>query len=68
MLTDLFSLQCIRARMKKEKISVIFVQKGFSQGAIKTLAKELGAKVLEIDNLSENFAAELLKIARILGD
>ena len=61
-------LQRLIATAKKEQIQVIFVQKGFSQGAIKTLAKELGAKVLEIDNLSENFAAELLKIARILGD
>ncbi len=61
-------LQRLIATAKKEQIQVIFVQKGFSQNAVKTLAKELGAKVLEIDNLSENFPAELLKIARILGD
>ncbi len=61
-------LQRLIATAKKEQIQVILVQKGFSQNAVKTLAKELGAKVLEIDNLSENFTAELLKIARILGD
>ena len=61
-------LQRLIKTAKKEQIQVIFVQKGFSQNAVKTLAKELGAKVLEIDNLSENLSEELLKIARILGD
>ncbi len=60
-------LQRLIATAKREKIQVILVQKGFSQTAAKTLAKELNAKVLEIDNLSEDFADELLKIARILG-
>lgn len=61
-------LQRLIKTAKKEKIQVILVQKGFSQTATKTLAKELNAKVLEIDNLSEDFGEELLKIARILGD
>ena len=49
---------------KKEKIKTIFVQKGFPQSAAKSLAKELGANVDEINHLSEHYADEMRKIAR----
>lgn len=52
---------------KKEKIKTIFVQKGFPQNAARALAKELGAKVLEIDHLSGDWENELLKSAEILS-
>ena len=60
-------LEKLISTAKKEKIKIVLVQKGFSQGAAKTLADELKAKVLEIDNLNENFGEELLRIAKILS-
>lgn len=60
-------LQRLMSVAKKENIKTIFVQKGFSQNAAKSLAKELKARVVEINHLSENYAENLLQIARELS-
>ncbi|TQR33035.1 cation ABC transporter substrate-binding protein [Campylobacter sp. MIT 99-7217] len=61
-------LKALIEKAKKEAVKTIFVQKGFPQNAAKTLAKEIGAKVLEIDHLSRNWDKELLKSAQILSE
>lgn len=60
-------LQRLMSVAKKEKIKTIFVQKGFSQNAAKSLAKELNARVVELNHLSENYAKNLRQIARELS-
>ncbi len=57
-------LQTIITRAKKEQIHTIFVQKGFAQKSAKTLAKELGANVAQINHLSDEWDKEMLNIAR----
>lgn len=57
-------LQRLMSVAKKEKIKTIFVQKGFSQNAAKSLAKELKASVVELNHLSENYAKNLRQIAQ----
>lgn len=60
-------LQRLMSVAKKEKIKTIFVQKGFSQNAAKSLAKELKASIVELNHLSENYAENLRQIARELS-
>ena len=60
-------LQRLMSVAKKENIKTIFVQKGFSQNAAKSLAKELKASIVELNHLSENYAKNLLQIARELS-
>lgn len=60
-------LQRLISIAKKEKIKTIFVQKGFAQNAAKSLAKELNARVVELNHLSENYAKNLRQIARELS-
>lgn len=57
-------LQRLISVAKKENIKTIFVQKGFSQNAAKSLAKELKASVVELNHLSENYAKNLRQIAQ----
>ena len=57
-------LQRLMSVAKKENIKTIFVQKGFSQNAAKSLAKELKASVVELNHLSENYAKNLRQIAQ----
>lgn len=57
-------LQRLMSVAKKEKIKTIFVQKGFSQNAAKSLAKELKVSVVELNHLSENYAKNLRQIAQ----
>ena len=57
-------LQRLVSVAKKENIKTIFVQKGFSQNAAKSLAKELKASVVELNHLSENYAKNLRQIAQ----
>lgn len=57
-------LQRLMSVAKKEKIKTIFVQKGFSQNAAKSLAKELKASVVELNHLSDDYSKNLLKIAK----
>lgn len=60
-------LQRLIKLAKKEQITTIFVQKGFSQKLTKSLAKELGANVVEINHLSGDWHNELVKSATNLG-
>ncbi len=60
-------LQRLMSVAKKENIKTIFVQKGFSQNAAKSLAKELNARVVELNHLSENYAKNLRQIAKTIA-
>lgn len=57
-------LQRLMSVAKKENIKTIFVQKGFSQNAAKSLAKELKASVVELNHLSDDYSKNLLEIAK----
>ena len=57
-------LQRLVSVAKKENIKTIFVQKGFSQNAAKSLAKELKASVVELNHLSDDYSENLLEIAK----
>ena len=57
-------LQRLVSVAKKENIKTIFVQKGFSQNAAKSLAKELKASVVELNYLSDDYSKNLLEIAK----
>lgn len=57
-------LQRLISVAKKENIKTIFVQKGFSQNAAKSLAKELKASVVELNHLSDDYSKNLLEIAK----
>lgn len=50
--------------IKKENINTIFIQPGFSQNAIKALAKENNIKLITLDHLARQWDKELLKIAK----
>ncbi|CZE46447.1 metal ABC transporter solute-binding protein, Zn/Mn family [Campylobacter geochelonis] len=52
---------------KEEKISVIFVAPQFSKKAAKTVAKESGAVVVEINQLPENWLAEMQKTVDVFA-
>lgn len=60
-------LQRLMSVAKKENIKTIFVQKGFSQNAAKSLAKELKASIVELNHLSENYAKNLRQIAKTIA-
>lgn len=57
-------LQRLMSVAKKENIKTIFVQKGFSQNAAKSLAKELKASVVELNHLSDDYSKNLLEITK----
>lgn len=57
-------LQRLMSVAKKENIKTIFVQKGFSQNAAKSLAKELKASVVELNHLSDDYSKNLFEIAK----
>ncbi|MGH8247189.1 MAG: metal ABC transporter solute-binding protein, Zn/Mn family, partial [Gammaproteobacteria bacterium] len=50
-----------RARM--ENIGTVFVQKQFNSPAVRALAEELGADMVEIDPLAENYVSNMSDIA-----
>jgi len=52
---------------KEEHIKAVFIQPQFSRKAAKTIAKQLGAKVLVADSLSEDWADNLLELAEIIA-
>ena len=49
---------------REEGVSVVFVQPQFSTKSAEVIAKELGAKVLHLDPLAENWSVNLLKAAK----
>lgn len=62
------------AQMKKlvddarnEKLNVIFIQKGFDEKNAEVIAREIGAKVYEINPLSYDWDKELIRISSILA-
>lgn len=57
-------LQAIINLAKKEKINTIFVQVGLAKSATKTLAKEIGANIIELNHLSREWDKTMLEIAR----
>lgn len=57
-------LQAIINLAKKEKINTIFVQVGLAKSATKTLAKEIGANIIELNHLSKEWDKTMLEIAR----
>lgn len=50
---------------RDEKISAIFVQKQFSQHSARSVAKAVGAVVVEVDPLAENYLDNLREAARL---
>ena len=52
---------------KREGIATIFVQKQFSDRMSETLAAEIGAEVVELDPLAENYVENLLAAARAIS-
>lgn len=52
---------------KKEKVNTVFVQKGFDVKNAEVVAKELGAKVYEINPLAYEWSQELVRIANIIA-
>ncbi|MDD2246139.1 MAG: zinc ABC transporter substrate-binding protein [Proteiniphilum sp.] len=52
---------------RREKINTIFIQRGFDIKNAEVIAKEINAKVFEIDPLKYEWDEELLRIASILA-
>lgn len=52
---------------RKEKINTVFIEKGFDSKNASVIAKEIGAKVFEIDPLRYEWDEELVRIATILA-
>jgi zinc transport system substrate-binding protein len=48
---------------KSEKINTIFIQSQFETAKAEAIAKEIGAKIVPIDNLAENWLAEMYSLA-----
>ncbi|NHZ46035.1 metal ABC transporter solute-binding protein, Zn/Mn family [Nitratidesulfovibrio liaohensis] len=48
---------------KKEKIEAIFVQPQFSKRGAETIARNVGAKLIEADPLAEDWAANIRRVA-----
>ena len=61
-------LQILITLAKKEQIRTIFVQAGFAQKSAKTLAKELGANVAQINHLSDEWDKQMLHIAQKIAE
>jgi len=49
---------------RKEKINTIFIQSQFESSKAEVIAKEVGAKIVPIDNLSENWLDEMYSLAQ----
>jgi len=52
---------------KAEKIKAIFTQPEFSDAVAKTMAKELGIKVIKVSPMNEHWSENLLNIARAIA-
>jgi len=53
-------------KAEKYKIKVVFIQKQFNMDNAEAIAKEIGARVEQIDPLSENWSAEMNRIIELL--
>jgi zinc transport system substrate-binding protein len=54
-------------KAKAEKIKAIFTQPEFSDAVAKTMAKELGIKVIKVSPMNEHWSENLLNIARAIA-
>lgn len=52
---------------KKEKIEAIFVQPQFSKRGAETIARNVGAKLIEADPLAEDWAANIRRVAEAMA-
>ena len=52
---------------KKKGIKIIFVQKGFDTKSAKTIADEIGGRVMEINPLEKDWLKNMREIAEIFG-
>ncbi len=52
---------------KKEKIEAIFVQPQFSRRGAETIARNVGAKLIEADPLAEDWAANIRRVAETMA-
>ena len=53
---------------KEHNIKIVFVSPQFSQKSAKTIAQNIGGKVVAIDSLSENWSKDLLKTANEIAN
>jgi zinc transport system substrate-binding protein len=49
---------------RKEKINTVFIQAQFETAKAEAIAKEIGASIVPIDNLAENWLAEMYSLAK----
>ena len=61
------TLAALIAKAKEEKARAVFVQKQFSSNAAKTIAKAIGAAVVEIDPLAERWLDNISAIGEALA-
>uniref|UniRef100_B8DNM3 Periplasmic solute binding protein n=1 Tax=Nitratidesulfovibrio vulgaris (strain DSM 19637 / Miyazaki F) TaxID=883 RepID=B8DNM3_NITV9 len=52
---------------KKEKIEALFVQPQFSKRGAETIARNVGAKLIEADPLAEDWAANIRRVAEAMA-
>ncbi|MGD8559857.1 MAG: zinc ABC transporter substrate-binding protein [Gammaproteobacteria bacterium] len=62
------SLAKIVNQARQQKIKVIFVQQQFSQRDAKTLARQIGASVVQVDPLAENYIDNLYDVTQKFVD
>lgn len=60
-------LERLLVRAKAQGVQVVFIQKEFDTKLTESLAKELGAKTIEINPLDGDWRRQLLRIATALG-
>jgi zinc transport system substrate-binding protein len=60
-------LKMIIDKAKRENIKVIFIQSQFNKDIAQSIAKEIGATVIAIDPLAENYLDNLKNVAEIIA-
>ncbi|WP_314054926.1 metal ABC transporter solute-binding protein, Zn/Mn family [Porphyromonas catoniae] len=60
-------LESVISRAREAGVRVVFIQKEFETKLVKSVAKELGAKIVEINPLDGDSQGELLRIADALA-
>jgi zinc transport system substrate-binding protein len=53
---------------RRERVRTVFMQTQYRSGSVRTLARELGADVVEIDPLAADYLAGMRAIARAIAD
>lgn len=65
---DADSLQQVSNIAKREGIKVVYVEPQFSRASAEKVAQEIGARVVEIDPLAEDYVGNLRKIAAAFAE